>query len=192
MELAGRTIVSCSHIGQALNLDPTQIRKDLAVTGIVGKPKVGYDLQSLLESIEAFLGWNNVTDAFLVGAGSLGTALLGYQQFNTYGLSIVAAFDNDPEKIGHTVHGKEVLPIEKLPDLAQRMHVTVGIITVPADAAQGVADVMVLGGLRGLWNLAPTPLSVPDGVIVQNDDLFSSLAVLFNRLETCLKATPDY
>ncbi|MFA6243290.1 MAG: redox-sensing transcriptional repressor Rex [Candidatus Hydrogenedentales bacterium] len=186
----GREVVSCSRIGLELRLDPTQVRKDLAATGIVGRPKVGYPVADLIESIESFLGWKNVTDAFIVGAGNLAAALLHRQSFGQYGLDIVAAFDKDPEKIGKPIHGKNILPIEKLPSLAARMHIHIGIITTPADAAQEAADLLVYSGIRAIWNFAPAPLTVPEGIIVQNEDLFASFVVLSNKLKTALGAVP--
>ena len=100
----------------------------------------------------------------------------------------MAAFDNDPAKVGTQVHGRDVLPIEKLPDLAQRLHALMGIITVPAEHAQDVANLMVFSGIRAIWNLAPIPLDTPPSVIVQQDDLFASLAVLTQKLGAQLKA----
>lgn len=112
----GREGVSCTHIGQALGLDPTQVRKDIEATGAVGRPKVGYVVRELVDSIEKFLGWDNITEAFLIGAGSLGAALLGYGRFQRCGLNIVAAFDTDPKKIGQKIHDRHILPLKKLPD----------------------------------------------------------------------------
>lgn len=178
----GIKTISCSQIAEELDCDATQIRKDLAVTGIKGRPKVGYDLAALILSIEIFLGWSRVRKAFLAGAGHLGSALLGYNRFHHYGLDIVAAFDRDPDRVGTKVHGREVLPINKLAGLAKRMRVEVGIITVPAPVAQEVADFMVGGGIRAIWNFAPTKINVPAGVIVQNEDLYSSLGVLLQKL----------
>ena len=175
---SGRDIVSSTHIAEKLKLEPIQVRKDLAITGIVGKPKVGYYVPSLIRSIEEFLGWDNNTDAFLVGAGHLGGALLGYQGFKRHGLNIVAAFDADEAKAGTEVAGKEILPLAKLPNLASRMHISMGIITVPAEGAQDVADLMVASGITAIWNFAPISLEVPDFVVVQNEDLASGLAVL--------------
>ncbi len=187
LEAKGRDFVSCTHIANELRLDPTQVRKDIEVTGIVGKSKVGYDVPNLIRAIEEFLGWNNTSDAFLAGVGSMGTALLGYEGFRNYGLNIVAAFDTNPDKVGTSVHGKEVLPIEKLPDLARRMHVLIGILTVPADAAQKVADLMIQGGIKAIWNFAPTALNIPEETVLENVHLSSSLAVLSNRLAQLLK-----
>jgi redox-sensing transcriptional repressor len=183
----GGETVSCTHIGLALNLDPTQVRKDLAVTGIVGRPKVGYHVQELYARIEDFLGWNNTQDAVLVGAGSLGTALLGYKSFDQNGVRIVAAFDVNPEKADTQIHGTPVFHLDKLPNLLDRMKIRVGILTLPADTAQTVCDLLVLCGVRAIWNFAPTALIVPDGVIVQNENLFSSLAILSSKLAGLLR-----
>jgi redox-sensing transcriptional repressor len=174
--------VSCSVIGLNLNLVPVQVRKDLQYTGIVGKPKTGYAVPELIAAIETFLGWNNVHEAFLAGAGNLGTALLGHERFSNFGLRIVAAFDTDPEKIGQWVHGKMVLPLEKLADLTKRMSIHLGIITAPAEQAQSIADAMVSGGIQAIWNFAPVRLKVPAHIIVHNEDLYSSLASLSWKL----------
>lgn len=178
---AGRPVVSCTHIAEDLKLYPTQVRKDLAATGIVGRPKVGYDVGELIAAIETFLGWNDTRSAFLVGVGGLGSALIGYPGFAQQGFDIVAGFDVDPKKVGSSLHGKRVLPIEKLPGLARRMHVHLGINAVPASAAQATADLMVEGGIKAIWNFAPVGLKVPDGVVVHNEDLASSLAVFLQK-----------
>ena len=187
MQVKGRPVVSCTHIADDLHLDPTQVRKDLAITGIIGRPKVGYQVPELIQSIESFLGWKNVNEAFLVGAGSLGSALLGYDGFEHLGLKITAAFDSHPEKIGKIVHGHEVLSLDQLPSLAARMHVHIGVLTVPAGAAQSVADVLIGSGLRAIWNFTATRLDAPPDTIVENVELASSLAVLSSKLEATLK-----
>jgi redox-sensing transcriptional repressor len=182
MKATGREMVSCTHLAEALSLDPTQIRKDLATTGIVGKPRVGYVIADLQAAIAATLGWDNLTDGFLVGAGSLGRAILGYDDFAGYGLNLVAAFDVDSARVGAIIRGIEVLPIEKLPDLAARMHVKIGVLTVPAPAARDTANLMVLSGIEAIWNFAPVTLDVPDGIIVEDVHLSTSLAMLSTRL----------
>jgi redox-sensing transcriptional repressor len=182
LKAKGIETVSCSGIGLALNLVPVQVRKDLQFTGIVGRPKTGYAVPELIASIETFLGWNNVHEAFLVGAGNLGTALLGHERFSSFGLRIVAAFDTDPEKIGQWVHGKMVLPLDKLADLARRMSIHLGIITVPAECAQSIAEEMIAGGIQAVWNFAPVRLKLPPHIIVHNEDLYSSLASLSWKL----------
>ena len=183
----GRDVVSCTHISDDLGFTSIQVRKDLAMTGIVGRPKIGYEVPSLISAIEDFLGWNNAKDAFLVGVGSLGSALLGYPGFDEHGLNIVAAFDNAPAKIGQTIHGKEVLPLEKLEDLVRRMHVLIGVITTPADAAQATANLMARSGIRAIWNYAPVKLDVPDAIVVEDVRLAASLAVLTSRLKEALR-----
>ena len=121
MRRAGVSQVSCAEIARVLGFDPTQVRKDIEMTGIVGKPRVGYGLCELLRWIENFLGWNRPKAAALVGAGSLGSALLGYEKFRTHGMQIVAAFDVDPEKIGQRIHGREVQPLLLLPDFVRQV-----------------------------------------------------------------------
>ena len=185
---AGREFVSCTDIGAELKLDPTQVRKDLEAAGIAGRPRVGYPIATVIDGLEEFLGWKKVNEAFLVGAGSMGSALLGYRKFEECGLKIVAAFDRDPAKVGQRIHGKHVLALDKLPDLAQRMHVLMGIITVPAPEAQAVAEMMVEGGIRAIWNFAPLRLRLPDGMIVHNEDLYCSLASLSKKLSQALEA----
>jgi len=186
--------VSCTRIGAELGLDPTQVRKDVEFTGIVGRPKVGYLVFDLVKAIERFLGWDNLSEAFLVGAGSLGAALLGYGKFEAYGMKIVAAFDADEHKVGTQVHGKLVLSMGELVDLAERMHVPIGIITVPAAVAQEVAEMMVAGGMQAIWNFAPVQLNVPKDVIVRNEDLYCSLAALSQKLaqKELRKERPSY
>ena len=183
-ELRARGIerVSCSVIGRDLNCVPVQVRKDLQYTGIVGKPKTGYAVAELIGAIESFLGWNNVNEAFLAGAGNLGTALLGHERFTNFGLRIVAAFDTDRAKVGTWIHDKAVLPLNKLADLAQRMSIHIGIITAPAEVAQAIAGEMVKGGIQAIWNFAPVRLRVPAHIIVHNEDLYSSLASLSWKL----------
>lgn len=188
---AGHATVSCTDIGQDLALDPTQVRKDLESVGAAGRPRIGYVLADLTAELEKFLGWTNVHDAFLVGAGSMGSALLGYRKFEECGLKIVTAFDQNPLIVGGKIHGKHVLPLAKLPALAQRMHILIGILTVPAPAAQAVADLMVEGGIRAIWNFAPIRLHTPPHVIVHNEDLYCSLAALSQKLFAALQARPQ-
>ncbi len=190
LQAKGTPFVSSILIGRELRLDPTQVRKDLEITEITGRPKVGYPVAGLIRAIEEFLGWNNSHDAFLAGAGSLGRALLGYEKFRQCGLNIMAAFDTDPAKIGTEVAGRHVLPLEMLPGLARRMNIHIGIVTVPAAAAQDVAGLMVDGGILAIWNFAPVSLSLPERIIVQNEDLYRSLAGLSFRLAQRLLEHP--
>jgi redox-sensing transcriptional repressor len=181
--------VSCSQIGAELALPPIQVRKDLQIAGIGGRPKVGYSVPALVNALETYLGWNNAKEAFLIGAGKLGTALLGYPRFSKFGLNIVAAFDVDPAKIGQSIRDCLVLPLDKLPDLARRMSIHIGILTVPAAAAQATANLLVNSGIVAIWNFAPLTLKVPKNIIVHNEDLYSSLATLSVKLTKALRAS---
>lgn len=173
----GKTVTAVAvarEAGQVVSV----VKKDLEMTGATGKTGVGFDLEEIIADIEAFLGWDNPNDAFLVGAGSLGSALINHDRLRLNGLNIVAAFDTDPNKIGWRIHDIEVLPLTKLSSLAARMHVTLGIITVPSAQAQGVADLLVSSGITRIWSFAEDILSVPDGVVVQREDLSAGLAEL--------------
>jgi redox-sensing transcriptional repressor len=178
----GEEGVTSDQIALYFGVHPTQVRKDLHATGLIGKPKVGHRTREALASIEEFLGWNNRTDAFLVGAGSLGTALLGYNGFEKTGVKIVAAFDTNPLVIGEKIHGIEVFPLHKLTDLALRMRVKIGILTCPAEAAQNVANTMIVSGITALWNFTTVKLYVPAGVVSEQIELYSSLSVLSRKL----------
>ncbi len=188
IESEGRPVVSCTHIAHDLGLDPTLIRKDLQCTGVVGRPKVGYQVPVLIDAIEHFLGWDNTTEAVLVGVGSLGQALMGYEGFARYGLSIVAGFDTDPQKIGGRVRGKPVFDLDKLPDLVERLHIHLGVLAVPAEAAQEATNVMILSGIKAIWNFSGVKLDLAPDVLVENVDLSASLAVLSSKLERRVSA----
>ncbi|MCF7863289.1 MAG: redox-sensing transcriptional repressor Rex [Kiritimatiellales bacterium] len=178
----GQKYASGAVVARELGIDPIVVRKDLAITGAVGRPRLGFQIDEIISAIEEFLGWSNTTDAFLVGVGHLGAALLGYQGFEQHGLRIVAAFDSNPDIIGTTVHGRTVLDVVQMPELARLMHVQIGVLTVTASVAQKVANAMVEGGIRGIWNFTPATLDVPKNVILQREELASSLAVLSHRL----------
>ena len=143
MRKAGISIVATPELARYMNLGEIVIRKDLAVTGVTGQPGVGYKVKELIEAIKSYLNWDNASEAILVGAGSLGSALLGYEGFEEYGLKIIAAFDADPGKIGTEIHGRSVFGVERLEELVRRLQVRIGIICVPAAFAQEVADAIV-------------------------------------------------
>jgi redox-sensing transcriptional repressor len=161
------------------------------MAGVPGKPRRGYPARELQAAITAALGWDNSTDAVLVGVGSLGNALLGYRGFEEQSLSIAAAFDASPEIVGKTIHGVKVRPMADLPRLVKRLNIRLGILTVPNAAGQPCADKLVAAGIRGIWNFTSVRLSVPDGVIVQNVDLAQSLAVLSHAI-SAKRHSPDF
>ena len=178
MRKAGVSIVATPELARYMNFGEIVIRKDLAITGVTGQPGVGYKVKELIDAIKSYLNWDNDSEAVLVGAGSLGSALLGYEGFEEYGLRIIAAFDSDPEKIGLEVRGRSVFDVDRLEELVARLQVRMGIICVPAAFAQEVADRMVRGGIKAIWNFANVSLKVPDDVIVQREVIAGGLAVL--------------
>jgi redox-sensing transcriptional repressor len=182
MRKNGLDTVSTTILAQYMNLEPIVVRKDLEITGITGQPGVGYKTKELIDAIKTFLNWHNTSEAVLVGAGSLGSALLGYEGFEEYGLKIIAAFDASPEKIGTEIHGREVFDIERLPDLGKRLQVEMGILCVPPPNAQEVADLMIAAGIKAIWNFTNVSLKVPDDVVVQREVIASGLAVLSVKL----------
>ncbi len=182
MDKAGVAIVATPELARYMNLAEIVIRKDLAITGVSGQPGVGYKVPELIAAIKRYLQWENPAAAVLVGAGSLGHALLGYEGFVDYGLQIVAAFDADPDKIGTLVHGRRVFDIVQLPEKVRELGVELGIICVPAEYAQRVADQMVSSGIRGIWNFANVSLKVPEHVVVQREVIAGGFAVLSVKL----------
>jgi redox-sensing transcriptional repressor len=174
--------ISSTVISVALGVHEVQVRKDLALVSDRGRPKIGYITGELVADLEHFLGHDNYTDVVLVGVGKLGRAFLSYENFKSYGLKIVVAFDNDPELVGKTFDKVQVMDAAKIANLCERMALHIGIITVPAFYAQDVCDRLIEGGVRTVWNFAPVNLNVPKNVIVKNEDLAASLAVLARQL----------
>ena len=153
-----------------------------------GKPKTGFLVQDLINGMEMSLGFRNTKDAVLVGAGSLGSALMNYRGFKQYGLHIIAAFDNHPDRIGREIAGKTVLSADTITSMCQRLQVRIGIISVPDRYAQRVCDQLVAGGVKALWNFTSVQLSIPDGVLVQNENMAASLAILSRHLDESMNA----
>ncbi len=178
--------ISATALANALGMGEVQVRKDLAMVSDGGRPKIGYLREALVDDIEQFLGYDNTTDAVLIGAGKLGQALMGYIGFEEYGLNILAAFDREP-KMEKTDDGKPVYSSTKLTHFCRTHKVLMGIITVPAEAAQEVADQLIAGGIKAIWNFAPIHLDVPSNILVQNENMATSLAVLSVHLQAQIK-----
>lgn len=178
--------ISATTLAGALGMGEVQVRKDLAMVSDGGRPKIGYLREALIEDIEQFLGYDNTTDAVLIGAGKLGQALMAYTGFDDYGLNIMAAFDRNP-LISKTDDGKAVYPMTKLEKFCRSHKVLMGIITVPSDNAQEVADQLIACGIKAIWNFAPIHLDVPDNILVQNENMATSLAVLSMHLQAQIK-----
>ena len=170
--------VSSTYIANELKLNSIQVRKDLAyVSSNDGKARIGFKVSELIDDIENFLDLNNIKDAIVVGAGSLGHALMNYKGFEN-NINIIMAFDNDHRKCDN----KKVFHIDKLENLIKRMNIHIAIMTLPKENAQEVCDRLVKSGIRGIWNFSPVTLKVPDTVKVRNEDLSSSLAVLLKQM----------
>lgn len=180
--------ISAPLIANAMRLNEVQVRKDLAaVSSSGGKPKIGFATGQLIRDIEKFLGYDNVNEAVIAGAGRIGSALLANPGFSEYGLKILMGFESDEKLIGTDIAGKQILHIDKLTDVCKRLKIHIGIITVPAESAQEVCDKMVAGGILAIWNFAPVHLNVPDHVVVQNQNMAASLAILSKHLREKLE-----
>ena len=174
--------ISATTIASALGFGEVQVRKDLASVCSSGKPKIGYNVEELVAQIEKYLCYNHTNNAIIIGAGKLGRALIGYDGFSRYGLNIIAAFDVSPELIGTSEGGKPIYGMDMLPSFCEKERVHIGIITVPAGFAQGAADALVEAGIQAIWNFAPTHLDLPEKIILKNENMASSLAVLSSML----------
>lgn len=184
----GIEYVNSPEIARNLNLNEEQVKKDLQVVATSsGKPRLGRNVIELIRDINEFLGYSNSTDAVIVGAGHLGTAFLNYQGFNDLGLNILAAFDNDPEKVGTNINGKPVFSISKAENLIPRLGVHIAILTTPSQVGNQVSEILIKSGIKAIWNFSPTILNVPSDIIVENVNLASSLAVLSHKLKRKLE-----
>ncbi|NNM54481.1 MAG: redox-sensing transcriptional repressor Rex [Spirochaetales bacterium] len=183
-EADGVVVISGTTIAQELELEPIQVRKDLAVTGIIGKPRVGYVVKDLITALEHFLRWDVTHTAVVIGAGHLGTALLGHTEFRKNGLNVIAAFDTDVAKVGKRFHGIEVFSTDELSSYLTTHGVTLVILTIPAHVAQEICTKVIEAGVKAIWNFTSIKLKVPEGqtgVLIQKEDLSSGYAVLSVR-----------
>ncbi|MBQ9728033.1 MAG: redox-sensing transcriptional repressor Rex [Clostridia bacterium] len=179
----GEQYISSTVIAQNISVSSVLVRKDLAfVSSEAGRPRLGFAISRLIVDIEKFLGYDNLSDAVIVGAGGLGRAFLGYEGFKNNGLNILAAFDAAKGLEGKEVAGKKILPMSELATFVQEHSVKIGIITVPKHAAQEVLNAMVEAGIKAVWNFAPAPLRVPKDVVLKTEDLAASLAILAGKL----------
>lgn len=176
-------IISSPVIAKALTLNEVQVRKDLAAIKSGGRPRTGYLLEKLIIDLDTYLGYGNVNEAVIAGVGHLGRALLSYKGFDSYGLDIIVGFDTDENVIGTDIGSRKVLHLDKMISLCQRMHINIGIIAVPAEYAQEICNQMIEGGILAIWNFAPIKLNVPEHILVHNEDMASSLAVLSKHLK---------
>ena len=179
----GTQYISSTVIAQNISVSSVLVRKDLAlVSSEAGRPKLGFGVSRLIVDIEKFLGYDNISDAIVVGAGGLGRAFLGYEGFKNNGLNVVAAFDVDENLVGTVVAGKRILHMDELGAFVAEHNIPLGIVTVPKAAAQEVVNKLVEAGVRAIWNFAPAPLRVPKDIVIKTEDLAASLAMLAGKL----------
>lgn len=183
MRLDGAEYVSCTDLARYMNLDLIVARKDIALTGLAGHRRYGYKVNELIDAILRYVGWDAATPATLIGAGALGSALLGYPDFTTYNLRIESVFDTDPAKIGRQVHGHEIFDMSTIAERLRSAPPKIGILCVSNTAAQESAEKLVALGIRYLWNFANVCLSVPDNVIVQREVIAGGFAVLAAKIK---------
>ena len=182
MKEKGEQYVSSTQISKEINIDASQIAKDLSYVNISGRTRVGYNIDALIELLESFLGFTNMHKAFLFGVGSLGAALLRDSGLHHFGLEIVAAFDVNPELVGKDLNGIPIFHSDDFEAKMKEYDVNIGVLTVPINIAQEITNKMVDGGIKAVWNFTPFRIRVPENIVVQNTSLYAHLAVMFNRL----------
>ncbi|MBQ4337449.1 MAG: redox-sensing transcriptional repressor Rex [Lentisphaeria bacterium] len=183
LRMSGQEWVSCAELAQYMNIPHIMVRKDIAMTGLPGHKRHGFKVVELIDAILQLLNWDKTSSATLVGAGSLGAALLGFDEFQSYNFRIESVFDSSPDKIGKVIHGHEIYDLAEIRKRLKLAPPKVGIICVPAVGAQLVADILISLGIKYIWNFSNVCLSVPPGVIVQREVIAGGLAVLFAKID---------
>ena len=178
--------ISATALAHALGMGEVQVRKDLAMVSDGGRPKIGYPRDLLIDDIEQFLGYDNTTDAVIIGAGKLGQALMCYKGFDEYGLNILAGFDKSPD-VDFTDNGKPIYAMDHLESFCRGHKILMAIITTPERSAQEVCDKLIACGIKAIWSFAPGHLEVPEGVMVHNENMATSLAILSVHLQAQMR-----
>lgn len=180
---AGVEYISSTQLSRRVNVEATQIAKDLSYLGIRGKTRIGYEVAALNRSLVEFLGFRRSHKAVIAGVGSLGSALLADSGLHRYGLDIVAALDINPSLIGTVMAAVGIHHIDHAKHLVQSLHAEIGVLAVPADCAQEVADRLVDAGVKAIWNFTPCRIAARDGVVVQDTSIYAHLAVMYHNLD---------
>ena len=175
--------VTSARIAAALDIDPTQVRKDFGAIGLLGMGRVGFDVYEVCRGIRQVLGFDQTYDAVLIGAGHLGSALVAYERFAWYGLNIAAVFDNDQRKIGGKLVGRTVRPMRSLKPFIRKHDIRLAILTTPAEVSQTLTDRLVSVGVIAIWNFTPTRVTVPPGVFVRNEHISLGLSEIAYHLK---------
>lgn len=176
--------VSSTSIARQLNVDASQIAKDLSVLDIKGKTRIGYEVVALENALRNFLGFAGCHNAVILGAGSLGSALIADTGLERFGLNIVAGFDISAERVDTEIKGIPVYHIDRLTEMQRRLRAEIAIIAVPVEQAQDVADLAMEAGIPALWNFTPSRILTAPGTVIQNTSIYSHLAVMYNRLSS--------
>lgn len=171
----GVEIISSDELGRKIGVTPEQIRKDLSAFGEFGKKGVGYYVRELMRNIGEILGLNRKWNIAICGVGHLGWALANYANFSQ-GFQLKAIFDIDPDKIGRYINEVEIYHIDRMKEIVAEKQIQIGIITVPMEAAQSTATLLVEAGVKGIWNFAPIKIDVPDHIHVVSEDLSIGLS----------------
>ena len=190
IEQMGSPYISATALAAALGMGEVQVRKDLAMVSDGGRPKIGYPRELLIKDIEQVLGYDNTTDTVLIGAGKLGQALMCYKGFDEYGLNILAGFDSSPD-VEFTDNGKPIYSMDQLESFCRGHKILMGIITTPERSAQQVCDQLIKCGIKAIWSFAPCHLDVPEGVMVHNENMATSLAILSVHLQAQMREKKD-
>jgi redox-sensing transcriptional repressor len=175
--------VTSSQIAEALEIDPTQVRKDLGAIGLQGMGRIGYEACEVCRAIRNTLGFDQEYEAVLIGTGHLGSAVLAYSGFAHYGLRIVAAFDNDDQRIGRKIAGIAVKATKELTAFIKRRKIGLAILTTPAEVSQKLADRVAAAGVKAIWNFSPARLTAPDGIFVRNEHISMGLSQIAYHLK---------
>lgn len=176
--------VSSTQISKDINVDASQIAKDLSFLNIKGKTRIGYEVKSLAKELEDFLGFKRVHNTFMMGVGSLGAALIQDSGLSQYGLRIVAGFDVNPLRIGTSICGVPIFHVSELKMRQQELNAEIGVLAVPVENAQEATDVMINGGIKAIWNFTPFRIKAPENIVIQNTSIYAHLAVMYNRMNT--------
>lgn len=187
----GDVYISATVLAEELGLKPIQVRKDISYTGLEGKPKVGFEIKQLIKVLNHVLGWDNTSEAVIIGAGNLGMALARYNGFRAYGLTMAGIFDNAPDKIGRPVGSLTIQGMDELSSFIHEHRIVIAVITVPASEAQEVADFIMGEGIKAIWNFAPIDLKVLPSVALQRTDLATALAVLSVKMQNKLESEEE-
>lgn len=180
----GVEYVSSTAISKEINVDPSQIAKDLSVLPIKGKTRIGYEVTALEGALKDFLGFTASHKAVMMGVGSLGTALIADRGLQRFGLDVVAGFDTDPFIVGNTIKGVPVFDVSELSMRREAYNAEIGILAVPVEHAQSAADQLMEAGVRALWNFTPYRISVRPGIVIENTSIYADLAMIYSRLSS--------